>query len=182
MSPARINRTKFPDRYALVLRELERREMLGDDAATSRQKQTRRASKTKPIRLDVTCVIGGAIGFLVFFPDAVCGFLKPQSRHSGRNIRVDGGDFCWRSARRNRQENLYLRGLKPTDNRNRTTEIGQQKPAPFNLEFPRPLASPDCHICDDNRSGNGSAAISISGERRRALAASNSLASSKLKL
>ena len=35
---ARINRDAFPDRYALVSREIERRETLGEDVATAKSK------------------------------------------------------------------------------------------------------------------------------------------------
>lgn len=36
---ARIDKAKFPDRYALVLREIERRETASDDAATAKTKK-----------------------------------------------------------------------------------------------------------------------------------------------
>ena len=59
---ARINQAKYPDRYALVLQEIERRANMGDDTAT--------AKRTKPtarvLRSDVTYLIGGIVGFLLY--------------------------------------------------------------------------------------------------------------------
>ena len=57
---ARIDKTKYPDRYASVLKEIERRETLGDEAATATRK------KQKPTTVwhdfaDSPYVICGAI-------------------------------------------------------------------------------------------------------------------------
>lgn len=60
---ARINREKFPDRTALVLREIERHETLGDDAATAKARN--RAPVTQNNFAEAIYVVGGAfVGFL----------------------------------------------------------------------------------------------------------------------
>ncbi len=59
---ARIDQSKYGDRYALVLREIERRETLGDDTATA--KRTKPTARVLPS--DVTYLIGGIVGFLLY--------------------------------------------------------------------------------------------------------------------
>ena len=72
---ARIDKAKYPDRYALVLQEIERRESSGDDAATAKPKRL----ITHVLRADVTYLIGGAIGFFIFLLTPFSDSISPDS-------------------------------------------------------------------------------------------------------
>ena len=64
---ARINKAKFPERYALVLREIERREMAGDDAATATAKKpiTVWDNLADPIHVICGALAGAFIGIIL---------------------------------------------------------------------------------------------------------------------
>ena len=80
---ARINREKYPARTALVLREIERREIVGDDAATSKQRKSVTVWDFFSVLFGLTggALLGAVLGALLFVI-----FNRPHGPNYGDGI------------------------------------------------------------------------------------------------